>query len=221
MKSMLSKRKLLNSSKLYLILDAEVNSYDQLFDIAETAVENGINIFQLRDKQGSGREILEFSRRFSQLLNNRAIYIINDYVDLAMAGFADGVHLGQDDCSLKEARNIMGEEAVIGISCQTYEDAVKAQEQGADYIGFGSVFKTLTKPQRNPMNLELLKKVINHIEIPVFAIGGIHLENVSQLTAIGVKRLAVCRAIAQVEDIAGTIQRFEERIDSRIPISSY
>lgn len=206
---MLLRRKLLNDARLYLILDRQVNSYAKLFEIAKKAIFAGVDIVQLRDKTGSAKDILGFSKRILKLTKNRIPYIINDRIDLAMISRSSGVHLGQEDVSLTQARKMMSNKALIGISCQTFDHAQKAQKEGADYIGFGSVFKTFTKPDRTPMDIRLLKKVIQKISIPVFAIGGINLKNIAALKKIGVKQIVVCRAIAQSRNVAETVRQFK------------
>jgi thiamine-phosphate pyrophosphorylase len=210
------KRKLLNDAKLYLILDRQVNTYDQLIEIARKAVSAGIDVIQLRDKKGSAEEIIDFSKSLSEVADDKALVIVNDRVDLAMASYAAGVHLGQEDIPLAEARQKMGPDGVIGISCQTLEQAKKAQDEGADYIGFGSVFKTLTKPGRSPMDLDVLKKVIREIRIPVFAIGGITVENLKLLDVCNVHRVAVCRAICLAVDVAAVVRQFRTSLQVAI-----
>lgn len=211
---MRSKKVLLENSRIYLVLDREVCGYQKLFSIAREAIKAEISIIQLRDKKGSPKEILEFFKRLVRLTKkNKTLFILNDRVDLAFAAGAWGVHLGQEDLSLVEARKILGSRALIGISCQTLEQALKAEEEGADYIGFGSVFKTLTKPKRDPMNLGLLQDVVKKIQIPVFAIGGINLSNIAQLRQMGVKRVAVCRAICEARDVRKTVEEFKERLE--------
>lgn len=207
---MRSRRKLLQDSKLYLILDREVCSYPKLFEIAKKAISSGVKIIQLRDKFGLAEEILEFSRRIKYAAKDSALFIVNDRIDLAMIAKASGVHLGQDDIPIKLARKIIGSKAIIGISCQTLKQAQEAQRNGADYIGFGSVFKTLTKPERSPMDLALLEKVYKSIKIPVFAIGGMTLKKVPLLKQIGVSRMAICRAILKTSNVQRTTKRFQE-----------
>jgi len=199
----------LNDARLYLILDRQVNSYERLFEIAQQAIPAGIDIIQLRDKSGSAKEILNFSKRILKLTKRRIPYIINDRIDLAITCGACGVHLGQDDVPVKLARRMMGSNALIGVSCQTMAHARRAVEEGADYIGFGSVFRTLTKPDRRPMNLKLLSRIIKNISIPVFVIGGIDLKNWKHLNSIGVHRIAVCRAICQARNLERTIKHFK------------
>lgn len=211
---MRSKKMYLNGSKLYLILDRQVNSYERLFEIAQQTIPAGVDIIQLRDKNGSAKEILSFSKRILKLTKNRVPYIINDRIDLAITGQACGVHLGQDDVPLKVARRLIGNRAVIGVSCQTFPQAQKAMKEGADYIGFGSVFKTLTKPSRSPMDGKLLVQIITNIKIPVFAIGGIDLTNIAQLNEIGVHRVAVCRAICESKNCERTVKNFKHALES-------
>lgn len=201
---MIWKKELWQSAKLYLILDTSVNDYDRLFEILKQSVPHGIDVVQLRDKQGLAKNILKFSDRVHRYLKNRVPYIINDRIDLAIAAKAAGVHLGQDDLPISVARKMIGLNAIIGISCQTIEQAQIAQRSGADYIGVGSVFKTLTKPNRNPMDLKLLSKLVDKISIPVFAIGGIRQDNVSAIQAVGIRRIAVCRAICCTSNISRT-----------------
>jgi len=203
----------LNDARLYLILDRGVNSYEQLFEIAKKAIPAGVDMIQLRDKTGSAKEILNFSRSILGVTKGRIPYIINDRVDLAMISCSSGVHLGQDDVPLGAARKMMGEKALIGVSCQTLAHAQEAERDGADYIGFGSVFKTLTKPERQPLDTGFLKNVFKNIRIPVFAIGGIDLTNVVQLKKIGVDRVAVCRAICMADDIEKEVKQFKINVD--------
>lgn len=200
------RKKLLREARLYLILDRQVNSYPELFEIARRSAQTGVTIMQLRDKTGTAREILDSCRKLQRLLKGRALFIVNDRMDLALACGADGVHLGQEDLPPGEARRMMGAGAVIGVSCQTYPQAVLAQEEGADYLGFGSVFKTATKPQRSPLDLTLLAKVYQDMKIPVFPIGGINARNKVKLQALGIERFAVCRAVCQAPDIREAIK---------------
>ncbi len=198
-------------SKLYLILDTQVNDYEEIFKIAQQALKAGVDIVQLRDKFGCDEDFLNCAYRLRKLTHKRIPFIVNDRIDIALAVNADGVHVGQEDIPLKITRRLMGPKKIIGVSCQTYKDALAAQKEGADYIGFGSVFKTLTKPSRQPMNLNILKRVVSDMEIPVFAIGGINLQNIAQLFSIGVKHMAVCRAICLSEEVVSVVKDFKKR----------
>ena len=216
-------REALNQAHLYLILDTEVQNYNSLLDIVQSAVCNGVGIVQLRDKGGSAKNILKFSEDLLKSINsfslNRLIpFIMNDRVDLALASRAAGVHLGQEDVPLSLARKMLGSHAIIGVSCQTFKQAQIAQHDGADYIGFGSVFKTKTKPERRPMDLKLLKEVVSRIKIPVFAIGGIQDENIPGLVRLGVNRIAVCRAICNAKNIPGAVRNLIETLNVKSEI---
>jgi len=206
------KKKLLSGSNLYLILDAQVNDYKQLLQIALQSVRSGVDFIQVRDKNGTAKEVMNFSELLIKQIGNRVPVIINDRVDISLALGAAGVHLGQEDMPLSFARRILGHNKIIGISCQTIDQARKAQNEGADYIGFGSVFKTQTKPERNPMNLGLLQDVVSEINIPLFVIGGINLTNVESLLARGVANFAVCRAISTAENIEAITKSFKSLI---------
>ena len=204
----------LKNYSLYLVLDTQVCGYERLFEILKTAVNNGVDIIQLRDKSGPARETLQFATRVVGYLRRKVPFIVNDRVDIAKAAKADGVHLGQDDLPLESARRILGKRAIIGLSCQTLDQARLAQKGAADYIGFGSVFKTLTKPGRSPMRLKFLKTVCQEIRIPVFAIGGIDLENICQLKKYRIQRVAVTRAICAASDVESACRELRKILKS-------
>mgnify|MGYP001578974674 FL=1 len=208
------KRKLLRNAKLYLVLDREVSPYERLFEILRQSVPAGVDIVQLRDKGGCAKDILKFSKEAMRFLRGRVPYIINDRVDLALIAKADGVHLGQEDISIGAARKILGPQVIIGSSCQALTHARKAQREGADYIGFGSVFKTLTKPGRKPLNLQLLKHVMREIKIPIFAIGGINMKNLPRLQFLGINKAAVCRDICLARNVHQATQRLKSMLGS-------
>ena len=207
-------KRLLFEAKIYVVLDRQVNDYDQLFEIIKQVSQCGVGIFQIRDKFGSSKDILQFSKCALSYLKGKIPFIVNDRVDLALASCADGVHLGQDDLSVTFARKMLGLKKVIGVSCQTLQQALNAQQEGADYIGFGSVFKTLTKPDRNAMDLKLLTSVAREINIPVFPIGGINLGNIHHIRDAGIKRVALTRAICSAEEVEFTTRRILEALES-------
>jgi len=207
---MRSNKKLLARAKLYLILDTQVLDYDPLLQVLKDSVRGGIDIVQLRDKKGSTKEILDFCRKVLKITRHQIPFIVNDRADLAFFSGADGLHLGQEDMEYSLALRMLGKNKIIGVSCQTLEHALKAQDQGADYIGFGSVFQTQTKPKRQAMDLNLLQKVIRKVKIPVFPIGGISRGNIGQLILLGVERVAVCRGILLAEDPSQAVKELKE-----------
>ncbi|MCB9772570.1 MAG: thiamine phosphate synthase [Candidatus Omnitrophica bacterium] len=205
---MIHKKRILQAARFYVVLDSDVADFKKLFGIFKKTVDAGAGIVQLRSKYGSATDILDFSKKAIEYAQGRALFIVNDRADFAIASGCDGVHLGQDDVSLKQARAILGFKFLIGISCQTLDQARRAQKDGADYIGFGSVFKTQTKPERQQMDLKLLLKVSREIKIPVFFIGGITLDNISQVMINGGQRIAVTRAICEAKNVAVVTKKF-------------
>jgi len=195
---------------LYLILDAQVLDHAKLLRVLKDAVRFGVDIVQLRDKFAPAKDILAFCRRARAITKQRIPFIVNDRLDVAILAGADGVHVGQEDIPCADARRMLGPKAIIGVSCQNLAHALKAQKDGADYIGFGSVFKTRTKPERNPMDLRKLRRVLSAVKVPVFPIGGINRSNIGALTPLGVQRVAVCRDILLAKDVGGAIAQFKE-----------
>lgn len=190
--------RLVASNGVYLILDRP-----KFKRFSSTAIKNlvsgrEIGLVQLRDKTSAKAEVLKFAVKLAkQIAQTKALFIVNDYVDVAVKANADGVHLGQDDLSLKQARKILGQNKIIGISCHSLAQALKAQKEGADYIGFGPIYATVTKPDLAGIGLNCAVQLKTKIHIPCFAIGNINQSNVKKITAGGFGRIAVCRAILE------------------------
>jgi thiamine-phosphate pyrophosphorylase len=195
----------LNACKLYLILDAQVCDYERLWAVLQSGVNNGVDIVQLRDKLGTVQKACTFIARAKRYLKGRVPFIVNDRADLARITGATGIHVGQEDLSVEDARKIGGRSLLVGKSCQTLAHVRAAYREGADYVGFGSVYKTQTKPDRSPMDLDVLRKAALYaagVKRPLFAIGGITQENIACVRACGVTRIAVCREILLAQDPA-------------------
>jgi thiamine-phosphate pyrophosphorylase len=159
-------------------------------------LRSGVKWIQYREKNKSWDEVYKESVMLRGITKDyQAVFIVNDYADIALSVEADGVHLGQDDLPLKEARNIMGSEKIIGISTHNVKEAREAEKEGADYIGFGPVFHTTTKDAGNPKGTDMLKEIKKHVSIPVVAIGGINLENLGSVLDTGIDAVAVSSAI--------------------------
>jgi thiamine-phosphate pyrophosphorylase len=198
---------------LCFITDRKISSLSYE-DMTLKVLMAGVRWIQYRDKDRSRREIYEESVRLRRLTKDYdAVFIVNDYVDIALCVNADGVHLGQDDLPLKEARKIMGENKMIGISTHSSEQALEAEKGGADYIGFGPVFQTQTKDAGIPKGIDMLREVKKNVNIPVVAIGGINLENIRSVLDTGVDAVAVASAIF-TGDIEKNVRRFLDIIRS-------
>ena len=181
--------------KIYLISDRNVSALSHA-KIARIAVSSGIRTIQLREKQMSKREIFEVAVDIRKITAvHGATFIVNDYIDIALAAGADGVHLGQEDMPISDARKVMGRGKIIGISTHTLRQAVLAQESGADYIGFGPMFHTTTKNAGSPKGLRALRKIRNHITIPIVAIGGITRQNINEILEAGADACAIASGI--------------------------
>lgn len=167
---------------------------------------------QYREKGKSRQEVYEEADRLRKLTQDfNAVLIVNDYADIAMCVNAVGVHLGQEDLPLREARKIMGKNRIVGISTHSLEQAIEAEKGGADYIGFGPVFHTTTKDAGSPKGVSMLREVKKQVTIPLVAIGGINLENIQLVLDAGADAVAVASAILSGE-IEENVKKFMEII---------
>ncbi len=208
-KEMRSKLKLdykkifLNDKKLYLVTNSDNFESDEIFlDRVALSIKSGVDIVQLREKNTTSKRFIYLAQRIRELTSHfGAAFIVNDRADIAKISNADGVHLGQDDIPVSYAREILGDNAIIGVSTHCPEHAKKAITDGADYIGVGPVFKTPTKPSKDPVGLEYVKWAADNVNIPFFAIGSIDTANIKEVVEAGAKRVAVIRAIMYADDI--------------------
>ena len=169
--------------------------------VVKKAIEGGASVVQLRDKSASDAELVKTAKRFLKLTRPNGIpLIINDRIRVAKLSGADGVHLGQEDASLQEARVVLGKNALIGRSTHSETQATEAEKEGFDYIGVRPVFKTPTKPSYRPVGLKLIHFAAKNIRIPFVAIGGIHGKNIGKVTKAGAKTVAVIRAVMASPD---------------------
>ena len=192
----------LSNKKLYLVTDSsKFNSQDEFLDKIALSLKGGVQIIQLREKISSTKLFIETGKKVKELCAiYDAIFIINDRIDVAHVVGADGVHLGQDDMDINSARDILGKDAIVGISTHSPEQAQKAILSGADYIGVGPVFETPTKPGRKAVGTDYVEWASKNVDIPWFAIGGINLDNAKQVIEAGASRIAVVRAIINSEN---------------------
>jgi len=188
---------------LCLIADEEAAGGRKIPSIIEQAVQSGVNLVQLRAKNLESREFLFLAIEVSKVLEaKKTPLIINDRVDIAQACGASGVHLGQKDLPLSIARKILGKKKKIGITVNTLREAQEATAGGADYLGVGPVFSTLTKKDLRPvLGLPGLKAIREKIKIPILAVGGINANNARQVMDCGVEGIAVVSAIMAAKDI--------------------
>ncbi|WP_188648692.1 thiamine phosphate synthase [Marinithermofilum abyssi] len=201
--------------RLYGITGERFHPGRDLVEVMEEAIQGGVDILQLRDKTGSKRKVLEKARRLRELTRRYGIpFIVNDHLDIALVVDADGVHLGQDDLPLPEARKILGPDKIIGISTHTIQEARQAEQEGADYIGVGPVFPTDTKSDVvDPVTTAYVRAVAEEIRIPFVAIGGIKLHNVDEVLRAGATRICAVSEIVGSSDVKGTCRQFLQKIE--------
>ncbi|NLG89719.1 MAG: thiamine phosphate synthase [Clostridiaceae bacterium] len=200
---------------LYLVTDSTMLRGMSLEEAVEQAVLGGVTIVQLREKNSTSREFYETAVKIKEITDRHKIpLIINDRLDIALSVDAAGVHLGQKDLPCKAARHILGKHKIIGVSAATPEEALKAQEDGADYIGAGAVFGTNTKTDTRNLNIATLKEITGKLNIPVVAIGGINSENAILLKGSGIKGFAVASGILAQSDIYNAARSLRSIINS-------
>lgn len=208
----MTKKGRLSSLRLYVLISSNIASMP-VINAAKLAIEGGADAIQMREKNLDDDTFLTMAEELRELtLRTGAVFIVNDRPIIAKKVDADGVHIGQYDVSVHEARNILGEEKIIGISTHRIEQARKAVSDGADYISAGPVYSTKTKPHEPVVGLEYIGEVAREIEIPFFAIGSITLENLDDVLRAGASRVAVCSSIIGTKDIAGTTRRFKDNL---------
>lgn len=196
---------------LYAVTDRRWANKQSLKEQIELSLKGGVTFLQLREKNLSEEEFLKEAREIKALAKEYKVpFIINDNGDVAMKVDADGVHVGQDDKDAKEVRKIIGKNKILGVSAQTIKQAIKAEKDGADYIGVGAVFPTGTKKDAENLSIEILKKICQSVTIPVVAIGGITKENILKLKGSKIAGVALVSAIFASKDIKQDCQKLKE-----------
>lgn len=193
----------LANAQLYGILDLGYVAPAQACRVATELVSGGVEILQLRAKGYERDTIADVARQIHRITCILAVpLVINDQPQVARDIDAEGVHVGQDDVSIAEAREIVGPHCFVGRSTHSLEQARRAAAEGADYIGFGPLINTPTKPDYAAIGLDDIKAVHSAVPIPIFCIGGIKLENLPQIIASGARRVAIVSGLLQASDIA-------------------
>ena len=199
--------------KFYLVTDSDILRGRDFYNSIEEALKGGVTMLQLREKNASGKEFLEKAVKLRELTKKYNVkFIINDRVDIAMISDADGVHVGQSDIPANKVRELIGEDKIVGVSTRTVEEALRAKENGADYLGVGAMFNTRTKLDAKSVSIEKLKEIKELIKLPVVAIGGLSLSNIDKLKECNVDGYAVVSAILGAENIKLECEKWIEKI---------
>ena len=197
----------LKTCKIYLVTDEKACLGKDFYVCIEEAIKGGVKIVQLREKNISTKDFYEKALKVKEICKNyEVLFIINDRLDIAQAVEADGVHLGQSDMPIEKAREILKDKFLIGATARNIEEAKKAELLGADYIGSGAIFGTSTKDNAKKLEMEDLKKIVNSVKIPVFAIGGININNVWILKNIGLQGVCSVSGILSEKDCKKAVE---------------
>ena len=209
-------RQALHDARLYLVCDVLGD------DFVTQAIQGGVDIVQLRAKAAPDDEILAVARRYAAVCSEfGALFILNDRPDLVEAAGADGVHVGQDDVPVAEARRLVGDDRIIGLSTHSPDQIdAAAREPAVDYIGVGPVHATPTKPGRPAVGLDLVRYAAAHAATPFFAIGGINAGNVAAVRKAGARRAAVVRALTGAGDAGVAARELRSALESGESVGS-
>ncbi|MHB1013418.1 MAG: thiamine phosphate synthase [Desulfobacteria bacterium] len=202
--------------RLHVLTDTKASRGRSHFQVAEAAIAGGADVLQLRDKEASSGELYREALRLRKLTREAKVpFIVNDRLDIALAADADGVHVGQSDLPASVVRKIMGPGKILGVSVVTVEEALRAEKDGADYLGVGPVFEARgTKPDtRAPLGVDRIARIRGHCRLPIVAIGGINAENARKVREAGADAAAVISAIVSADDIEQAARRLRRELE--------
>jgi len=193
----------LSRCRLYGIIDLSYAESAEVAVLGEALIDGGVDLLQLRAKNHPASEIATLARGLHRITSARDVpLIINDHPEIARDVGAEGVHVGQDDLCLAQAREIVGRDCVVGKSTHNLDQAIRAFYEGANYIGFGPIFATATKPEYTPVGLEKIFEVHEAVRIPIFCIGGIKLDNLADVVEAGARRVVIVSGLLQAANTA-------------------
>jgi thiamine-phosphate pyrophosphorylase len=213
--SLIDRKKRLQGARLYAIVDTGYVEPERVAHITEQLVEGGVDLIQLRAKKLPLPKIAEMGKTIRALLPaSGPLFILNDHPGLVPELGADGIHVGQDDLSVAEARAKAGAEVLVGKSTHSLEQAVAGEKEGADYIGVGPIFATQTKPDYVPVGPALIGRVRGQVRVPQFCIGGINELTLHKVLAAGTQRVVIVSALLQSRDIPGYCREVREKLEA-------
>lgn len=211
----MDKEELLSKVQLYVIADKKICGERNIEEIVSQAIDGGAQMIQYRDKESDDGNFYKIASKLNTICRERDVpFIINDRVEIAHKLDADGVHLGQEDLPIKKAREILGFERIIGKSAETIQKAKEAEEEGADYVGIGPIFDTLSKEIKSPIGLDIVQEAKESLKIPFFLIGGINLNNLDSVVQAGGKKIAVISALVLSDDVRQSAMKLMEKLRS-------
>lgn len=205
------------NTRLYFITDSTPYEKDEFLKRVESALQGGVTLIQLREKERTTREYLELAREVHEISKKYYVpLIIDDRLDIAMAVDAEGVHLGQSDLPISLGRKLFGPDKIIGATTKTVPQALEAYEQGADYLGVGAIFPTTTKVKTILTSTETLNDICHSVPIPVNAIGGLNSENIDVLKGIPIAGVCAVSAIMKADDPKAAAEKLSDAIKEKL-----
>ncbi len=205
------------NTRLYFITDSTPYEKDEFLKRVESALQGGVTLIQLREKERTTREYLELAREVHEISKKYNVpLIIDDRLDIAMAVDAEGVHLGQSDLPINLGRKLFGPDKIIGATTKTVPQALEAYEQGADYLGVGAIFPTTTKVKTILTSTETLNDICHAVPIPVNAIGGLNSENIDVLKDIPIAGVCAVSAIMKADDPKTAAEKLSDAIKEKL-----
>jgi len=208
----MTKKDFLHRVRLYVLISNSIAT-KSVKEASRLVIDGGADAIQLREKTISDSQFITLAREVRDITTKReSLLIINDRIHIAREVNADGVHLGQQDMCALEARDIIGNEKIIGVSTHSITQAKQAQKDGADYIAIGPIYPTSTKDYEPSVGIEIIREISGAVSIPFIAIGAITLDNLDVVLKAGASRIAVCSAIMGTEDIYSTTRQFKEKL---------
>ncbi|MBM3142663.1 MAG: thiamine phosphate synthase [Chloroflexi bacterium] len=213
---LMRQQKIKQLTGLYVIIDTQILGPKGEVDAARKAIHGGAKVIQLRDKQHGKGELLTIAQKLKDLCHkSNTLFVVNDYLDIAIAAEADGIHIGPDDLPLSVVRKELPIDKIVGLSTTTLAQAQKAEAEGADYIAVGSIFSSPTKVNATVVGLEHLCQVRKAISIPIVAIGGINKENIAEVITAGADSAAVISAVLTQKDIESAARQLVKEIEKK------
>ncbi|MBN2093568.1 thiamine phosphate synthase [candidate division KSB1 bacterium] len=208
----------LRNWSVYVVTDEHISPGRTHIEITRAAIAGGADVIQLRDKTAASRKLFEDAMEIRHLTwKARVPFIVNDRLDIALACNADGLHVGQADLPASVARQLLGEDKILGVSAETLEEALQAEKDGANYLGVGPIFEARsTKPDASqPIGLTLLTEIRRHTSLPIIAIGGINAANAMETISAGANGIAVISAVVAASDIQSATRRLKALVLSQ------
>lgn len=213
----MTKQDILSTIRLYVIADKRICGSRDIEAVISESIDGGAEMIQYRDKESDDNRFLQTASKLQAICKSRNIpFIVNDRVEIALEINADGVHVGQEDMPLVEVRKRVDPGKIIGVSATSIPQAIQAEKNGADYIGIGPIFDTLSKKTDEPLGLDIIRESKQRLNIPFFAIGGINLDNLDVLIQAGGNRIAVISAVISSDDIISVTEKLKVKMKTSL-----